>query len=563
MRYLSRFSRGRKYLIAFTAGVLVLGGVVTTQMATAAPALPVGATGVGHSSATTASAGTMVTGKTYAKQPALTAAQQKQVQAGMATSYRPGPAFPVYKGPVPKPAGPGFLPPTANATPPGTFKVFRNTTLPAGGQFSGVGEPSTAGSGRHVFQSGNWYAAYSHNNGTNWTYLNPFSIFGGGYCCDQVTVTDTTHERVFWLLQYGDHITIANSSISNLASWCFYNFTPGQVGLTGGSFDFNHMTVDANNVFWSTDVYGVTGVASLVERLPIDAMVNCAGFGWSFITRGDTFAPSFVQTTGDVQYWGSDNTNLGLGNGFRVFSWQDQSGSYSIFDRGIDPFTYMSQGSGKCASPDGVVTNWCWFDDSRMAGGGYLGIPSIAEQGSFGVNANDTIIGFAMAAQQDGGHPFPFTRRIYFRASDMTYLGYSEDWGSFAAFIYPDMAANGHGDVGMVMAWGGGTGTTHYYPGIFIVIDDDFSPAQPFAYSYVTSGAGNACDAGTNQPRWGDYLSIRAWNPTRNVWMASGYALTANASGGCGVTQPIAAHNIVFGRVRDAASYYNFSKTSY
>src|SRR5438874_2227380 len=73
-----------------------------------------------------------------------------------------------------------------------TFTIFRDSTIPASGIAGGYGyasytmEPSTAGNGKYIFQTGNWYASRSYDNGSTWSYLNPFSMFGSGYCCDQV-----------------------------------------------------------------------------------------------------------------------------------------------------------------------------------------------------------------------------------------------------------------------------------------------------------------------------------------------------------------------------------------
>ncbi len=551
MSKLTQSVRNRTHLIVFTVGVIVLGALYTGTMATAAPSLPAGATRTAQSTTAKIGAGAVAHAKTYVTQPAITAAQQAKVNAAMATANRPGPSFKKYAGAISQDGGaPVEAPSSANAL-PADFVVMRNKKLPAGGAFSGVSEPSTAGTGKNIFQTGNWFATYSHNNGGIWTYLNPFTIFGSGFCCDQVTVFDSTHQRVFWLMQFGDHIVLANSSVTDLAGWCFYNIGPANYSLPAGdSFDYNHMGISTNNVFWSTDIYNSGGgfVESMVSRFPIDPMVNCAGFGFGFIPDSNTFAPSFVQGVGDVMYWGSDWTNLGLGNGFRVYRWEDASGALAVYDRAIDAFTFMFQGGGNCASADAVVTNWCWFADSRMQGGGYLGIPSASEP-----NTTDTVIGFAVTAGQGGFAPFPFTRRIYFRASDMTYLGSNNLYSTGFAIIYPDQVANAHGAIGMVTTWGGGTGTTHYFPGTLLTIDDDFSSAQPWANNFITFGAGNSCGGGTG--RWGDYQTIRAWNPNQLVFNAVSFSLTANASVGCGNTQPVAERNYVFGRGRDVASF--------
>ena len=57
---------------------------------------------------------------------------------------------------------------------------------------SNVGEPSTAISGKIVFYTGNWYAAFSVDGGVTFTYVDPYSLGSEGdapgveFCCDQV-----------------------------------------------------------------------------------------------------------------------------------------------------------------------------------------------------------------------------------------------------------------------------------------------------------------------------------------------------------------------------------------
>jgi hypothetical protein len=190
-----------------------------------------------------------------------------------------------------------------------------------------------------------------------------------------------------------------------------------------------------------------------------------------------------------------------------------------------------------------------------MSGGGYLGLPSVGKPG----NENDAIVGFAFNAANDGGHPFPYIRRVHFRASDLAYLGASEFWGGWAAHLYPDLAPDARGHVGMVFAWGGGTDTAHYFPASGVMMDDDISPAQPWAYSFLTAGNGNPClNTADGLRRWGDYLTIRPHDPGGYGWIAATFRLTGNA-GSCGATAPVNVRAVIFGRERDRGAYARWS----
>jgi hypothetical protein len=510
--------------------------------------LPRGATSSGQAKVGTVGPGIRVRATPTATPARLTREQREQIREGMAES-EPTPNFPIYQGPLPRPAGPGMSvtrqQPQAPALP-----LFRDSKLDSGGLRSPVGEPSTDANGKYVFNTGNWYASYSYDNGSTWAYLNPFTMFGiSGFCCDQVTVLDATHNRQFWLLQFGDRLVIANSSGRDLQNWCFYSWFPSQFGLSGG-FDYNHLAVSTNFLYATTDSAG----GALVWRMPIDAQAQCGGFGFSYVVRNTEFADAFVQGVGDTMYWGSDWTNIGLGNGFRVLRWADNSGTYFTFDRSIDAFAFMTVNSGQnCTSTNAVVLNWCQRTDSRMSGGGYLALPSLAQSNTGGSPENDAVVGFAFNAKQDGSHAYPYIRRIYFRQSDLAYFGYSEIWSSVTAILYPDMAPDSRGHVGIIWAWGGGT--SPYYPGAGLTLDSDVSPTQPWNYDFFLYGAGNPClNPGDNYRRWGDYLTVRPWSPPRNLWIGTAFALKSNA-GACNNTADVVVHNIVFGDTRDIGAY--------
>jgi hypothetical protein len=501
-----------------------------------------------------APAGNVVKAKTYAKAPKPSAADLARMRVYQERSPRPGPSAKVYNGPYPAPVGKGATPPAKRSSAP-LATTFRNKLIPDNGSMSGVNEPSTDGEGKYVFATGNWYAAYSKNKGGAWTYLNPYTIFGSGFCCDQLTIYDAGRNRQFWLAQFGDHLVIANSSGTDLANWCYWNVTPSWFGYDNATtaFDYNHIGLSTNFLYVSTDVYSSTSTDwSVVFRLPIAPMTTCSGFSYSWLGTQD-FAPAFVQGAGDTMYWGTNwASDVSLGSQFKVRYWADNSGAISTFVRNIDAFPFMFGNQGLCGSANGTVKNWCQRTDSRMAGGGYLAIPTAATAG-FG--SNNAILGFAFNAKQDGGHPQPFIRRIYFRLSDLAYIGYSEFWCTVCAVLYPDMAPDRRGHIGMVWAWGGGTESLVYYPGGGYLIEDDLAPFQPWDYNFLIYGSGNPClNIADNMYRWGDYLTVRPYHPADVGWLGTVFSLRSDA-GSCTSPAAVNVYNLVFGQARDLAAY--------
>lgn len=541
-------SRSRSSLVAIAtllAGLFVSAGAPATPTARAADEATAGITAGPAASGTTAH-GALVTARTYTRPPAPTAQQRRSL---LESEHADGPHGVVAQTSGSPPMGPSTTPPhgRSSASPsvspaaPNDFVFGRNQRLPAGGVRSAVDEPSTSQGRSNIFATGNWYAAFSHDTGSSWTYLNPFTIFGPNFCCDQVTAYAPAYDRFFWIVQYSDHLVLANSPGNNLAQWCSYNWTPAQFRLPAGtSFDYNKLSLSNNFVYLATNVQGGSG-GSLVVRFPIQAMSNCANLTFNYYYRTTEFAPAFVERAGDTMYWGTDWTNLTLGSTFRILRWGDGAPSATVFDRSIAPFVFMFSGNGSCASADGVVLNWCNRTDSRMTGPGYLGRSPSGE----------AVVGWAFNARQDSGHPFPYIRRVYFRASDLTYLGASEFWANWAAQLYPTLAANQRGHVGMAFAWGGGTGTAHYYPGAGVMVDDDVTPNQPWTYSFYLGGSGNPClNPMDKRRRWGDYLDVHPLYPGGNAWVATGFSLPSSA-GACNAPTNVTVANVTFGRQRD------------
>jgi hypothetical protein len=525
--------------VAAISGLLIAAGAVGTAPAQANPSTqqkasaPAQAAVTGTSQAATASAtpaGTLKA-QVYAQPPLPTAAQaaylqdlgDKTADIGQPTRRPPSPAL---NPPLSAPGGN-----TAQAT-----TILRNSTIPTSGISGGasnssfVQEPSTDANGSNIFQTGNWYATRSTNNGASWTALNPFTIFGSGFCCDQVTQYDPATGRQFWLLQYSDHLVLANASAAGanaFTNWCWYNITPAWYGqLATTALDYNDMTIGNNFVYISTNLFpSGGGSASGLIRLPSAAMASCVGFNFNFLARADNFTFKLTPGSTDTLYFGS-NWGQANGSSFRLFAWAESSTSYSFWDRTVAAYTFYTRNSGQnCASADGVVTNWCQFADSRV----------------LGAYRAAGVLGFSFNARQDASHPFPYSRIVWFNESSKAYIGAGDLYATWGAIQFLSLAPNNAGRVGGVYAWGGGTGTTHYYPGTAA-----YSTAATTIEgnsNFFLWGDGNTCTYG-GLWRWGDYLTARTYKANPATWIAAGFAIKGGNCGAPGTySEP---HNINF-----------------
>ena len=431
-----------------------------------------------------------------------------------------------------KPLGPATAAPSkaSDAT------ILRDTAIPVSGISGGTAdlsftqEPSTDSnsSGKDIFQTGNWYATFSTNGGSSWSYLNPFKMFGSGFCCDQVTQYDPATGHEFWVALFSNHLVIANAPSSALGgSWCYWNITPSWIGQPSNTtLDYNDMTITSSNVNIATNFFTSSGGSgSAILRLPKAAMSSCSGFSYRYLTRTDNFTFKLVPGSTTTLYWGS-NWGQTNGSSFRVFAWPENSTSYTYHNYTVASYSFFSRNSGQnCGSTDGVVKNWCQYGDSRVLGA-YLA---------------DGVLGFSFNAKQDSSHPFPYSRIVWFNASKMSYIGAGDVWATWGAIQFLSLAPNAQGQVGSEFAWGGGTGKTDYYPGA--AVETSTATTINTSPDYYLWGSGNTCTYG-GLYRWGDYLTVRTYKANTNDWIGGGYAMTGGNCGSSGAyAQP---HNILF-----------------
>jgi hypothetical protein len=436
---------------------------------------------------------------------------------------------------------------------PGTFKIFKNSVIPA--QCSGCGqstvnEPDTANAGKIIEQTSNWDIAYTTNGGASsptWAYQNPYSL-DSQFCCDQTLTYVPSRDRfVYEGLDLGTGsqtgFDIGVTPSKKPASWCIYHFSGSSFGGTDGDIlDYPKIAYANNNLYVTWNEYNSAGNSWLftgLARIPLDSLASCAGFNFSYLTRTDnfTFGLTYGNSSLDTFYWVSDwyTSSSGSGSSERIYSWPENSGTYFWTDVGVAPYNFAG---GSCASQDGVVTNWCSRLDPRWETAWISRAEYNAQANS--AFAGDTILGVALTAGPGGGDPFPYVIYEYFKLNSLSYIQTSATFNDGWAFAYPGCAPDAHGYVGCTMSWGGGTGTTHYYPGGLILLQDSVSPTQPWAYSFNLFGAGNAS-------AWGDYMVTQPFEPDVGPFLTTEWAV--NSSG------TVVPHVVIWGRARDANGY--------
>ena len=157
-----------------------------------------------------------------------------------------------------------------------------------------------------------------------------------------------------------------------------------------------------------------------------------------------------------------------------------------------------------------------------------------------GAAVANNVITVMWSASQGGSFPFPYVDVARFSESDRTLLDQPIIWNSNFAWIYPAVAPNTRGHLGISIFLGGGTCPTCFPSHVIGLIDDFAGPPGQFFITQTSS-------QGPNQNLWGDYITVRPHTPDGLTWSATGFTLQGGGDDANAVPQ-----YVLFGRQRDS-----------
>jgi hypothetical protein len=369
-------------------------------------------------------------------------------------------------------------------------------------------EPSGAIGGGVVFVTGNWFAAYSTNNGGSFTEFNPSTVFPNdaiGFCCDQVVQYVPSIDRFIWVLQGQGGYRLASASPATIISsrgtaWTYWNLTANLFGQPAGTdLDFPDVSVGTNSLHLS---WGVGGSA---------CPSGCKGFQISRISlagiqAGGTITIEYtnppdsrmatgghlMQNTPDEILWAGHTSSSKM----RVFSLAEDSNTYHWRDVTISSWARGTTLSS--LTPDGH--DWLDRADTTIQGSTRIG----------------NQLWFAWTAASDSIFPQPHVQMVALdRDNNFKKIEQVQIWNNDYAFAFPALAFNACSrEIGLSLAYGG---NGHYANHVVGFWGD--------SVVYVTT----ASNVGRN--RFGDYMTIRQAPHTNenpgNLFAAFGYGLNS------------------------------------
>ena len=433
-----------------------------------------------------------------------------------------------------------FLRPLAMALPPAAMAplaaddevtLVTNTELKKAGEqrtASNVGEPSVAINSNVVFFTGNWYAAVSSDSGKTFKFIDPAKAFkdpkpNSEFCCDQVVHYISKIDTFVWLLQYGpdsgdniQRLAFAKTADVVAGKWTLFDITPSSLGVAGAFLDFPDLSLSANNLYVTTNIFGPgnNDVGSAVIRIPFSSIASGKVTAQSFVSM-DFQSFRVAQNCDTTAFFAAHRDTSTLA----VFSWKE--GQSAPVPKSVGVARWLGGNGYLSRTPDG--RRWLDRADPRLTG----------------ATCAKNELWFAWTVDRNSNHrPNPFVQIARIDATNLTLIDNINIFDANSATAYGALGTNENGEVGISYMIGGGPLMPSHVVGILtgvrkdiVVANGDRGPTDP-------SGKGE----------WGDYLAVRRVYPNQKLFAATGYTMKGP---GDGSNRDCTPRFVVFGRNAD------------
>jgi len=361
-------------------------------------------------------------------------------------------------------------------------------------------EPSVAENGQTVMHAGNFWMSLSLDGGATFTTINPTSVFPedyGGFCCDQVLQYVPQFDMFVWLLQYrtDDGVnairiaiqTTAEVRSSNGTSWTYWDFTNTALA-SSGTLDYNDMSFGRTFLYWTSSING--GQNRYVVRVPLEELAAKGTVNYQFTQATNAYWSHVTQGGQNGVYWAGHVNNSTL----LVYSMMDGDDFYSWREVNINSWPSNTM-SSIAADGDDWLSDASWKTYVRAAA------------------VHDNSIYFAWNAANNSTFPHPHIQIVEINRNTFSLVDQFQVWNGDFAFAYPYFETNAEGELGMIVAFGGGPYDASSGVGVW----GDFVIYYPRLSS-------------NSQTKYGHYHTARRSGSDANQWVGAGYTYEADGS---------------------------------
>lgn len=378
--------------------------------------------------------------------------------------------------------------------------VHRNTNLHAQSRPLDFWETCAACADNVVVYTGNWGAACSVDGGLTFQPVDPntlCSAHGEKLCCDQVVIYSSAIDAFLWLIQTdaGNYVlgvaSPAELQASKGLTWATYLIPADRFGGSGAAMDFPEVAMGAHYLYVTFNVMnGERGNAAVGLRLSLSALADRGTLWLSYFRAPDVWFMRPVQSTGDVGYFAV----LKSMSEVRVYAWDEEASFVTHADMAIATIP-----TERFDTP--MPAGFDWLQPSSKIGVQILGATRAQDQIWVAWHGARHV-----PDTRDDAFPHP---QIGIAVVDTTKWTLTQRWiwNREHAFVWPTLATNLRGDVGISFAWGGNDRDPQMAVGMLT----GPGASTQLVSSGLTNGAG------------GHYQSIRTCYPNVNEFCASGF----------------------------------------
>ena len=372
-------------------------------------------------------------------------------------------------------------------------------------------ETCTASEANIVIATYNYGAAYSADGGNKFQPIDANGLcaqYGKSLIGDQVITYVPTIQQFAWVMLTTDQsLVLALASPTEVEqsrgrSWETWLIPPGN--FEDGRSLFDRPSISAGREFLYIAVN--LGPISIAIRLSLNELQARGFVHYIYFVASGVFWLRATQNTGAVGFF-SALINVRAENeqdyltSMRVFAWPENSDPITYFDV---PITAVPTEGGTVHTPSG---------DWLANGKGSLQV--------LGLTASGTDLWAAWWGNRTLQNPPPHTPTLTFPYPhiEIAVVDLSTKklkvqlymWNPDFAFVFPDLATNGQGEVGLAFCWGGGEHDPQFGVGVLT-----WPTTWPIT-SHISITSGPSSAAG------GDYITIRQSFPTVTDFSAAGF----------------------------------------
>jgi hypothetical protein len=386
-----------------------------------------------------------------------------------------------------------------DAQAPLRFEEYDETDDASRTAHASVPEPSVAENGETVMTTGNFWVALSLDAGKTFTTMNPTTIFPqdyGGFCCDQVLQYVPEFDLFVWLLQYrqdGDGVNAIRIAVQDTqgvrnsggTAWTYWDFR-NTVFASSGMLDYNDMSFGNTFLYWTSSVGG--GANRYVVRVPLAQLSARGTVNFQYTSSTDAYWSHVTQNGQDGVYWAGHVNNSTL----KVYSMMDADGFYSWREVPINSWPNNTMTSTAANGAD-------WLMDASWKT--YVRAAAVHRDSAY----------FAWNASSGGGFPEPHIQIARINTNTFKLEDQMQIWNPEFAFAYPYFDTNVEGQLGMIVAFGGGPFDSSSGVGVW----------GDFVIYYPRLSSSSA----TN---YGHYHTVRRAASNGMQWVGAGYIREAD-----------------------------------